>query len=88
MEPLERLEKDYLIAREKGARPELLSKMEEQIGKLSLRNIPEPEIIEPEEVYFPSDDIDDQFTQKEIEFVSNSIDQTRQEDDYDNNFEL
>ena len=56
MEPLERLEIDSRIAREKGARPELISKMEEQIAKMKLRQVREPKVIGPEEVYFPPDD--------------------------------
>jgi len=56
MEPLERLEIDSRIAREKGARPELISKMEEQIAKMKLRKAREPKVIEPEEVSSQRDD--------------------------------
>lgn len=56
MEILERYEHDYRIAQEKGARPELMSKMEEQIAKLSARSSEEDkgnERFAPEDIFFP-----------------------------------
>ena len=88
MDPLERLENDYQLAREKGARPELLVKMEDQLSRLRLRNIPEPKIIETEDIFFPQDEFDDRIFQKEMDFGSNSINLTRSESDYSSEFDL
>ena len=56
MDRISRYEADYEIARKKGARPQLLEKMEQQIAKLKLRceaevteTDPEPDQPEPEE---------------------------------------
>ena len=68
MDIVERYEADYEIAEKRGARPELLSKMTEQIGKLKIRTFREDkgqERMEPEEVYLPPEE---EISQPELEF--------------------